>query len=71
MTIKSIISTEEVEQLVDRASASELMASLLLVLEEKADHLEYNWQDKKSAAIYRRIARRVETLRNVMDEANI
>jgi hypothetical protein len=49
----------EIEQLVDHASLSDVIAALALVCHEKAEHLLCNWQDKITAKVWDRAGTKI------------
>lgn len=50
---------DAVEALVDKASLLDVLTALELVCQERAAHLEANWQDRRSAQTWRRAAKAI------------
>ena len=51
-----------IERIIDGNTLSETLAGIAMICEDKAEHLESNWQDPNYADSYRRIARTLELL---------
>lgn len=65
------IKPDDLEAMIDSASAWQVMLAFETVLREKAEHLRVNWQDRQSARVYDRFAKRCDTLMREMEKANI
>lgn len=71
MTRQPIMTVDAMEQLIDIHGAWNVMLAMELTLGEKAEHIRANWQDKQSARVYDRFARKCGTLAREMEAANI
>ena len=61
--------TEALENLVDKTSLEDVVDSLAELCLEKAEHLESNWQDTKSASSWLKCAKILE--KAIKDISNI
>lgn len=60
--IKGVTQLESVnmEQLIDRVGLHRVVCLLETICQEKAQHIESNWQDRHSANRYRKVAKNLE-----------
>ena len=53
---------DQLEKMVDETSLADVLESLAELCVLKAEHLESNWQDRRSASVWTKDARRIETV---------
>lgn len=53
---------QQLEALIDRHGLVCVLNNLAFIADEKAQHLECNWQDKNSAKAWTRAAKRIRTV---------
>lgn len=53
---------EQIESIVDQSSVDQLILKLSRICYEKSEHIESEWQDKKTARVWRRAAARLARL---------
>lgn len=58
---------DRLEHLVDEASLRNVLQALSAVCAAKAEHLETNWQDQRSARVWHRSARACDRLADKLD----
>ena len=54
--------TEQLETIIDSHSLSHVVAGLILICEQKAEHLRTNWQDDSMAKTWDRDARLLDRI---------
>ena len=52
----------EIEPIVDSSSLADVLFALARMCNEKAEHLESNWQDAITARVWDRAARKIDRL---------
>lgn len=65
---------EQLEQTIDKDQLWNVLLSLEVICGEKADHIEHNghnWQDRKTAAVWRRWSRKLGTMARQAEKENI
>lgn len=62
---------ETLEAWIDADGAWNVLLAIETVLGEKADHLRHNWQDKASARVFDRWAKKCGKLAREMEAAGI
>lgn len=65
------LTAEQIEAHIDAHGAWDLLLTIGMVLGEKADHIEANWQDRKLAAKYRRYGKACDTLMAKLEADNV
>lgn len=50
----------ELEGLVDASSLAEVLQTLASIARDKAEHIRTNWQDRQTAALWDRSAKRID-----------
>ena len=51
---------DQLEAFIDKLGVDSVLSLIETICDEKADHIEANWQDKTTARAWSRIARTVE-----------
>lgn len=65
------VNLETLEKMIDADGAWNVLLALEIILDEKAEHLLVNWQDKRSAAVYRRMAAKAGKLAREFEQASV
>lgn len=55
---------EVLEPLIDRATVGDVLFAMARVCNEKAEHLQVNWQDSRAAKQWDSLAARIDRLAN-------
>lgn len=58
--MSDMVLVAQLERLVDRHDLAGVLAALVEVCGEKAEHLRVNWQDAASAQMWERMAKRLD-----------
>ena len=51
---------DELEALIDLGGVEEMLSALVMICNEKADHVMTNWQDRNLARVWQRCAREID-----------
>lgn len=53
---------EQMEAYVDSESLTGLLAALIEICHEKAEHIAVNWQDRELSSVWTRVGRRLSSI---------
>jgi len=53
---------EELEKLIDSSSLLDVVTGLEMICDEKAAHIEVNWQDKTTARVWKKASYTIGTI---------
>ncbi len=59
---KLLVNTHKLEELIDSIGVGSVLEAISEICEEKAEHIESNWQDRVLAKLWQKVGKRIGAL---------